>query len=85
MYISNPKVATKYNKKIFRMAYSEETFKDNDGWCKSTWHEFAEQLMMYLIYAGQPGSDPKLAQDLYFGFSRKVGSYKINRMYICFR
>ena len=61
-------VTERKDRKIFRMAYSDVLWQDNGGWCKSTWHEFAEQLMMYIFYAGQPGSDKKLAQDLYFGF-----------------
>ena len=77
-------VTERKDRKIFRMAYSDVLWQDNDGWCKSTWHEFAEQLMMYILYAGQPGSDKQLAQDLYFGFSRKVGSYKGENMVYCF-
>ena len=77
-------VTTKNNKKVFRMAYSEETFADNGGWCKAVWEEYAEQLMMYILYAGHPKSDKKLANDLYFGFERRVGSYKGDNMVYCF-
>lgn len=77
-------VITKNNKKIFRMAYSEVSFQRNNGWCEAVWEEYAEQLMMYILYAGQPGSNKKLANDLYFGFERRVGSYKGDNMVYCF-
>ena len=77
-------VTTKNGKKVFRMAYSTETFKDNGGWCKATWEEYAEQLMMYILYAGHPKSNKKLANDLYFGFDRRVGSYKGDNLVYCF-
>lgn len=77
-------ITTKNGKKIFRMAYSKEVFKDNDGWCKATWEEYAEQLMMYILYAGQSESDEKLARELYFGFERRFGGYKGENLVYCF-
>ena len=77
-------VITKNNKKIFRMAYSEKIWPETDGWCPALWEEYAEQLMMYILYAGHPKSNKKLANDLYFGFERRVGSYKGDNMVYCF-
>ncbi|MBN2504901.1 MAG: hypothetical protein JXB20_06125, partial [Bacilli bacterium] len=60
------------NKKVFRMAYHGE----KRGWSRSSWDHYAEHLMMYFLFAGQEKTDPNLAQSLYFGFSRDLGSYK---------
>lgn len=77
-------VTTKNGKKVFRMAYSNDIYQENNGWCKAVWEEYAEQLMMYILYAGHPNCDEKLAKDLYFGFERRVGSYKGENLVYCF-
>ena len=77
-------VTTRKDRKVFKMAYSDVLWQDNNGWCPATWHSFAEQVMMYFLYAGQKNSDKQLAQDLYFGFSRKLGSYKGENLVYCF-
>ena len=40
------------------------------------WSMLAEQLMMYVMIAGQGKIDAQLARDLYHGFERKQVSYK---------
>lgn len=48
------------------------------------WDHFAEQLMVYILYAGHKGSDYKTARNLYYDFERNVGSYKGKNMIYCF-
>lgn len=72
------------HKKVFRMAFSDKIWQDNDGWCHANWDSYAEQLMMYILYAGQKNSNKELAQDLYFGFDRPLGSYKGDNLVYCF-
>jgi len=65
-------------KKTFRMAYNPDLDgdygPDKDGWIFQ-WHMPAEQLMMYFLAAGDEKVEPKLANELYFGFNRYVGGY----------
>lgn len=70
-------------KKVISMAYSDERYQDNDGWCKANWDHYAEQLMMYILYAGSKNSNEHLANELYFGFERHIGSYKGQNMVYC--
>lgn len=77
-------VTEKNHKKVFKMAFSDQIFKENNGWCPADWDAYAEQLMMYILYAGQTKADKKLAQDLYFGFDRPLGSYKGDNLIYCF-
>lgn len=74
----------KNGKKIFRMAYSKKLYNKETGWNDACWDEYAEQLMMYILYAGSKNANKKLAQDLYFGFERRVGAYKGDNLVYCF-
>lgn len=68
-----------YSRPQFRMAYNPAT----GGWGKAKWNHYAEQLMMYFLYAGKKDADPELARKLYFGFDRNVGSYKGENYVYC--
>lgn len=48
------------------------------------WDHYAEQLMMYILYAGKSDCDIKKARNLYYDFERNVGSYKGKNMIYCF-
>ncbi len=74
----------------YHMAYNpvkggSYTSKDQkDGWVPAQWDHYAEQLMMYILHAGQTHSDKQLVKDLYFGFERAVGSYEGENFVYCF-
>ncbi len=82
-------VAERKGKPSFRMAYNPD--KDgaymngnNDGWVPNAWWDhYAEQLMMYILYAGQDDCDEELARQLYLGFERPVGSFKSDNYVHC--
>jgi len=61
---------------VFRMSYHEPSERFIDGWSKASWNHYAEQLMMYFLYAGQDKTDEVDARKLYFGFQRNIGSYE---------
>ncbi|MGL5329924.1 MAG: glucoamylase family protein, partial [Peptostreptococcaceae bacterium] len=74
-------VAERYGRPCFRMAYNPDRGGDygpgEDGWIPNAWWDhYAEQLMMYMLYAGQENADPQLALELYTGFERTLGAYK---------
>ena len=48
------------------------------------WDHYAEQLMMYILYAGSKNADSKTARSLYYDFERNVGSYKGENLIYCF-
>ena len=48
------------------------------------WDHYAEQLMMYILYAGKSDCDIKKARNLYYDFERNVGSYNGKNMIYCF-
>lgn len=77
-------ITEKNGKKVFKMAYSLDLYANNGGWNTATWDHYAEQLMMYILYAGKKGTDPKMARELYYGFTRHVGGYKGKNMVYCF-
>lgn len=72
------------NKPVFRMAYHGEDDRFQDGWSKSYWNHYAEQLMMYFLYAGQESTSEENARKLYFGFDRHLGSYKGKNHVYCY-
>ncbi|QMS85070.1 glucoamylase family protein [Candidatus Xianfuyuplasma coldseepsis] len=71
-------------KPVFRMAFGKERYKTEDGFNKASWDHYAEQLMMYILYAGQKDCDPKLAKKLYDSFHRPTGSYRGKPYVHCF-
>ena len=48
------------------------------------WDHYAEQLMMYILYAGKRDCNEKDARNLYYDFERNVGAYKGHNMIYCF-
>lgn len=77
-------VAEENGRKHFRMAYNQEDSHYVDGWSKSKWDHYAEQLMMYFLYAAKPDADPKLAKDLYMDFERGLGQFQSPNYVYCF-
>ena len=62
--------------KVINMAYSQEFWKDNAGYCPACWDHYAEQLMIYYLYAIQDRTSKKTSQELYLGFKRHIDKYK---------
>ena len=75
-------VTERREKPVFRMAYEKNSHRK--GFIEAIWNHFAEQLMMYIIYAGKKDCDEYLALKLYNGFERNIGSYKGNNYVYCF-
>jgi len=71
-------------RKYFRMAYNKEDKHYVDGWSKAKWDHYAEQLMMYFLYAAKPNADSKLAKDLYMDFERGLGQFQSPNYVYCF-
>lgn len=67
-------------KKRFYMAYNpmkNGAYVQGEPGFIFQWHMLAEQIPMYLIAAGSDSKiDKKLANDLYEGFERKLGTYQ---------
>ena len=64
----------------FRMAYNPTiggAYREHskDPWIYH-WHMTAEQLTMYILYASSSNANPQLANELYLGFERKLGTYQ---------
>lgn len=72
------------DKPVFRMAYYDDKERYPHGWNKATWDHYAEQLMMYFLYAGQDRTSLEDARKLYFGFHRHVGAYKGDNLVHCY-
>lgn len=77
-------ITKKNQKKQVIMAYSDYYWKDNNGFCKATWDHYAEQLMIYLLYASKKDTTKEDALNLYNGFNRNVGKYKGDSLIYCF-
>ncbi len=63
----------------YHMSYNPsriETSPAKNGWGLAKWGGYAEQLMMYILHAGQSHSDKQQVKDLYLGFDRLLGSYE---------
>ena len=71
-------------KPVFRMAYHHISERHPTGWSHAAWDHYAEQLMMYFLYAGQKQTSPEAARKLYFGFERHVGAYKGQNYVYCY-
>lgn len=73
-------VAPRHDRPCFRMAYNPDVKgkwgSGDDGFLSGWWDHYAEQLMMYILYAGQSNADKKLAIDLYASFDRPLGAYE---------
>ncbi|MGL5676580.1 MAG: glucoamylase family protein [Cellulosilyticaceae bacterium] len=81
-------VAERYGKPCFRMAYNPDLTgrwgSGPDGFAKDGWWDhYAEQLMMYILYAGKEDVKPQLAIELYEAFQRTLGSYKGENYVYC--
>ncbi|MBU1142833.1 MAG: hypothetical protein KKH92_04225 [Firmicutes bacterium] len=72
------------DKPVFRMSYHMISERFPTGWSNSKWDHYAEQLMMYFLYAGQKKTSAENARKLYFGFDRHVGAYKGQNYVYCF-
>ena len=77
-------VTIKDGKKVIKMAYSYNAWQDNNGYCPATWDHYAEQLMIYYLYAAKDSTTKKDCLDLYHGFKRHIGSYKGNELVHCY-
>lgn len=66
------------------MAYNKDLYKTPNGFSYAAWDHYAEQLMMYILYAGKDNSDESLAKQIYAGFERHVGAYKSNNLVYCY-
>ncbi|MBO4623093.1 MAG: cellobiose phosphorylase [Bacilli bacterium] len=77
-------VTIKDGKKVIKMAYSYNNWKDTDGYCPATWDHYAEQLMIYYLYAAKDSTTKQDSLDLYHGFKRHIGSYKGNELVHCY-
>ncbi len=71
-------------KKVINMAYSEKYWIENGGYCPACWNHYAEQLMIYYLYAIQDRTSSEMARELYLGFTRHVGKYKDYEYIHCF-
>jgi hypothetical protein len=73
----NKLIHYKDNKPMFYMSYNPDKdgdyVKNKPGFIHQ-WDMFAEQMMMYVIYAANNDSD--LAYELYLSFKREIGVYK---------
>lgn len=77
-------ITVQNGKKVLYMAYNKDLYKTPNGFSYADWDHYAEQLMMYILYAGKDNSDVSLAKQLYAGFERHVGAYKSNNMVYCY-
>ena len=77
-------VTLKDGRKVIKMAYSKNCWLDNGGYCPATWDHYAEQLMIYYLYAAKDDTCSQDCLDLYHGFKRHVGAYKGNEMIHCY-
>jgi len=69
---------------VFRMAHHHISERYPTGWSQAKWDHYAEQLMMYFLYAGQKKTSAEDARRLYFGFERHVGSYRGPNYVYCY-
>lgn len=77
-------VIEKQDKKFYRMAFSDDHWLENNGWCPACWDHYAEHLLMYFLHAGKDNVDEELVFQLYSDFKRHVGKYKGNDLIYCY-
>ena len=77
-------VTIKDGKKVIKMAYSYNNWQETGGYCPATWDHYAEQLMIYYLYAAKDSTTKQDSLDLYHGFKRHIGSYKGDEMVHCY-
>lgn len=77
-------ITLKNNKKVLYMAYNKEDYKTENGFSYAAWDHYAEQLMIYILYAGKSGANEATAKELYGSFERHVGAYKSNNLVYCY-
>ena len=71
-------------RKLINMAYSKKYWKEFDGFCPACWDHYAEQLMIYFLYACKDDTTKADSLDLYHGFTRHKGSYKGDEFIHCY-
>lgn len=67
------------NNNQFIMAYFEKT-----GYTKARWDHYAEQLMLYILYAGNKKNKKEKVLALFNGFKRYEGEYKNIKVINCY-
>ena len=77
-------VTLENGKKVIKMAYSNHIWQENNGYCPATWNHYAEQLMMYYLYAAKDDTSKQDSLDLYHGFTRHIGKYKGDELIHCY-
>ena len=77
-------VTLENGKKVIKMAYSTRYWQDSGGYCPATWNHYAEQLMIYYLYAAKDQTSSSDCLDLYHGFTRHKGSYKGDELIHCY-
>ena len=75
---------TRDGKKQINMAYSPKIWQETKGFCPATWDQYAEQLMMYLLIAGEDKISKDEAIDLFNGFTRHKDKYYGIEVIHCF-
>lgn len=71
-------------KPLINMAYSKYHWKEFNGYCPACWDHYAEQLMIYFLYACKDSSTKEKSLDLYHGFERNRGKYKGDELIHCY-
>ena len=69
---------------VIKMAYSNDYWKESGGYTKATWNHYAEQLMIYYLYALKDDTTSEMSQNLYNGFIRHHGVYKDYELIHCY-
>ena len=77
-------VTEENGKKVIKMAYSNYYWQDTNGYCPATWNHYAEQLMIYYLYAAKDDTKKEDCIALYHGFNRNKGSYKGDELIHCY-
>ena len=77
-------IRTVNGKKVINMAYSEKYWVENNGYCPACWDHYAEQLMIYYLYAIQDRTTSEMSRELYHGFTRHIDKYKEYEYIHCF-
>lgn len=72
------------NKLQVNMAYCPYKWKETNGFCPATWDQYAEQLMMYLLMAGDDRISKEKALRLFNGFDRHLDKYHNLEVIHCF-
>lgn len=66
------------------MAYSDYYWQDNHGYCHASWDQYAEQLMIYILYASKKKANKTISQALFQGFTRNSDEYNGEQIIHCY-